>query len=141
MFNESNYDDQLIEAARNSCNNCGARTADLHRVHEAAAPFYACDTCMEDISAVFEREAAGEASAADEMICRAYRKHAGTAPVAAPAANFEPHCEHYNVDILDTFDVDDERVSRYRDITCLDCGADLRENRRGELVPRKRRAA
>ena len=82
MFNESNYDDAMIEAARNSCNNCGARSADLHRVHESAAPFYACDECMSDIQAVFEREAAGTASTADHMVCAAYRKPAGSAPAA-----------------------------------------------------------
>jgi hypothetical protein len=50
-------------------------------------------------------------------------------------------CEHYNVTVEEFIDVDDNGVLRYEHITCCDCGADLVETRRGQLVPRKQRRA
>jgi hypothetical protein len=52
-------------------------------------------------------------------------------------------CEHVNVRVETFEDVnEDYRSVRYfEEITCRDCGEDLVENRKGELVARKRKAA
>jgi hypothetical protein len=47
----------------------------LRRVDESATPFKACDTCYEEIQALFEREAEGrELYACDRQILAAFRK-------------------------------------------------------------------
>ena len=50
-------------------------------------------------------------------------------------------CEHVHVHVEEGEDVNDEYVTRFETNTCRDCGEDLVENRKGELVARKRRAA
>ena len=52
-------------------------------------------------------------------------------------------CEHVNVRVETFEDVNEESrsVRYFEEITCRDCGEDLVENRKGELVARKRRAA
>lgn len=45
------------------------------------------------------------------------------------------NCEHLNVRVEEGANVNDEYVTYFEDITCCDCGAELRENRKGELVP------
>jgi len=80
---ESDYDDALVLAARNTCDNCGEVVADLHRVHESATPFYACDDCCAEIEALLEREDAGTPNPADRMVLAAMRKPAAVAKVAA----------------------------------------------------------
>ena len=50
-------------------------------------------------------------------------------------------CEHEHVHVEHGEDVNDEYVTHYEAITCRDCGEDLVENRNGELVACKRKAA
>ena len=82
--NESDYDDAMLEAARNTCQNCGEVAADLRMVHESETPFKVCDTCHEEIEAIFEREAAGEPLPADRMVIASFRKPASSAAAPAP---------------------------------------------------------
>jgi len=70
---ETAYEDRLEFMARNACQNCGV-SADLHRVHESATPFYVCDECYAEIDAVFAREDAP--NPADHMVIAAMRKPA-----------------------------------------------------------------
>jgi hypothetical protein len=107
-----------------TCDNCGRVDYDLRRVDESVKPFHACDTCYEEIQALFDREAEGrELYACDRQILAAFRE-----------------CDHLNIRIEEGEDVNDEYVTYYEEITCRDCGEELIE-RKGELVVRKRRAA
>ena len=51
------------------------------------------------------------------------------------------HCAHFNLRIVDGEDVSDDRVTRYEEITCRDCGAELVEDCKGELEVKKARRA
>jgi hypothetical protein len=58
-----------------TCDNCGRVDYDLRRVDESVKPFHACDTCYEEIQALFDREAEGrELYPCDRQILAAFRK-------------------------------------------------------------------
>jgi len=72
--NESDYEDALIEAARNTCDNCGEIVSDLFRVHESATPYIACSECYAEVDAILEREAAGDMQPSDAGVLAALRR-------------------------------------------------------------------
>ena len=48
----------------------------------------------------------------------------------------EAECEHIHVRVEEGYDVNDEYVTYFEQITCRDCGQDLVENFNGELEAR-----